>query len=321
MVKIVRQNYRCNHIIFNKIKNELKKIIHVDYIINHVGSTAIPNMSGKNIIDILIGVLNQDDLMATCHDLTSNGYYLGREKRKKYQFLASRKEETLPGDIHIHVAVINTKIYNDFLLLKNYLLNNSFVANNYSNYKLELAKKLNRKDYRRIKSNYVNNLIIDARKYYLNNYPSKIILLRHGKNIIDSKLNNNQLPLSDKGKMEAYKIKNKLNNNFDIIISSPSLRTKETAKIVGNNHDYIIDNRLLEKGYGNKKQDGKETTIDSYNRLISFLDDLKKYKNKRVLIVTHGSLLNLARNIIEERNIKRNHIGNCYMIEYINNKE
>ena len=321
MVKIVRQNYRSNQNLFNKTKTKLKNIIKVDCIVSSVGSTAIPNISGKNIIDILIGVLNTTDLITACNNLVNNGYYLGKDKGKKYQFLASRKEETTEGDIHLHVAVINTKRYNDFLLLKNYLLNNPTVANNYSNYKKELAKKVDRKDYRKIKSDYVSNLIIEARKYYLANFPKKLIFLRHGENVTNNKLSNNLLPLSKKGRKKANIIKDKLNNDFDIIISSPSLRTKETAKIVGNNSNFIIDKRLLEKGYGNKQQDGNETTMEAYERLIGFLDDLKEYKNKKVLIVTHGSLLNLAKNIMEEKNIKRNHIGFCYYIEYLINKE
>ena len=323
MVKIVRQNYRCNRVIFNRVKKELESFIKVDCIISHVGSTIIPNISGKNIIDILIGVMNTNDLTIVTNTLIKNGYYLGKETNKNYQFLASRKEETREGDIHLHVTIINSAKYNNFLLLKNYLLNNPNIAKDYSNHKKILANKyqLNRKEYRKIKSDYVSKMITDARKYYLTNFPKSLIFIRHAENIVDDKLSNNRLPLSKKGIIEATSARDKLSNSFDLIISSPAKRACQTAEIIGNNMNYVTDKRLLEKGYGNKLQDGKESDIDAVIRIHSFLDDLKKYPNKRILIVTHGSLLNLIRNVMEEKNIKRNHIGNCYISKYENIKE
>lgn len=322
-MKIVRQNYQNNRIIFNKTKKELKKIIKVDSIINHVGSTCIPNIYGKNIIDILIGVISIEDLNIASQNLIDAGYFKGKNSTKKYQFLASRKEETISGDIHLHLVVLNTPRYNNFLLLKNYLINNPKIAKEYSDYKKILSNKdhLNRKEYRKTKSIYVSRMISDARKYYLKNYPKSLIFIRHGENINDSKLNNNLLPLSPKGIKQALKAKNKLNNDFDLIISSPSLRACQTAEIIGNGNKYITDIRLLEKGYGNKLQNGKEKIVDAIERLQIFLDDIKKYSNKRILIVTHGSLINLVKNIIEEKNIKRKHIGNCYLIKYNISKE
>ena len=317
MVKIVRQNYRNNHIKFNNIKKELIKILGKEIIISHVGSTAIPNISGKNIIDILIGIENEDLIPEITNILINNGYYPGKDKSKKYRFFASRKEETQSGDIHLHVAIVNTKRYNDFLLLKNYLLNNPNIAKEYSDYKKILVNNnLARNKYRNTKKEYVTKMINDARDYYINNYPKELIFIRHAENVFDNKIKNDNLPLSKKGIKQAYKAKEKLNKSFDIIISSPSKRSQQTAEIIGDKMKYSIDSRLYEKGYGNKNHDGKESYIATVERINSFLDDIKKYKNKRILIVTHGSLINLIKNIIEEKNIKRKHINNCYIIKY-----
>ena len=58
MIKIIRQNYQKNINLFNKTKIQLVKLLGdlVDF--EHIGSTAIPDMSGKNIIDILIDTPN-----------------------------------------------------------------------------------------------------------------------------------------------------------------------------------------------------------------------------------------------------------------------
>jgi len=167
MVRIVKQNFDKNKEIYQKIKNQLECEIDEDIIINHVGSTAIPNIYGKNIIDILIGVENLDCFEKVAKRLTIIGYFpSNKSKTEEYQFFASRKEETVSGDIHIHLVKLYTDRYNDFILLKKYLLNNPLVAKEYSNYKKEILK-LKGKDreiYKKEKSDFVSNLIKQARK-------------------------------------------------------------------------------------------------------------------------------------------------------------
>ncbi len=316
MVEIVKQNYEDNIKLFNKIKSELIKILGKEYLINHVGSTAIPNMLGKNIIDILIGVNNQKEIVDVRNKLMEHNYYLGNHQNN-YSFLASSKKETKSGDIHIHIAIIHQKKYHDFLILKKYLLDNPTIAHNYSNYKIDIINKYGyeRNKYRSIKSKYVHKLIKEARLSLINKLPKKIIFIRHGENIVDDYLNNDLLSLSDIGIKQAKKAKERLKDQFDIVISSPSLRAIDTAKIIGN--QYIVDNNLLEKGYGNNYH-GDEPIELLYSRINNIFNNLTCYTNKRVLIVTHGSLIRLLQNIIEENNNKKAHINNCDIVIYEN---
>ena len=124
------------------------------------------------------------------------------------------------------------------------------------------------------------------------------------------------LPLSENGIRQVNNVKDKLNCSFNSIFSSPSLRCMETANIINNSIPHIIDVRLLEKGYGNKKHDGNETVFDTINRFVDFLHDLKKYKDQNVLVVTHGGFIRLVQNVIEEKNTRRKHINNCDFIKY-----
>ena len=50
MVDLVKQNFSKNKKLYNQIEKELREKLGKDYPITHVGSTAIPNMYGKNII-------------------------------------------------------------------------------------------------------------------------------------------------------------------------------------------------------------------------------------------------------------------------------
>ena len=165
MVELEKQNYLKNKKLYNKILKELRNNIDINITIDHVGSTAIPNMYGKNIIDILIGVENDNEFDKIKNILENNGYYASPKKNNIYQFFASTKDETKSGDIHIHLVIKDTGRYKEFLTLKKYLLSNKEEVNNYSNFKLNIIKKgiNNREEYKRIKSEYVSDLIERAK--------------------------------------------------------------------------------------------------------------------------------------------------------------
>ena len=84
-----------------------------------------------------------------------------KSKTEEYQFFASTKEETKSGDIHIHLALKDTNRYKEFILLKEYLLENEKEAIAYSNFKQKLisTQTNNRAEYKRLKSEYVTKII------------------------------------------------------------------------------------------------------------------------------------------------------------------
>src|SRR3989344_2240901 len=153
---------------------------------------------------------------------------------------------------------------------------------------------------------------------------NKYYILRHGealsnvKDIVSSwpeKFNNH---LTKKGremiKESAQQLKNTCAEqglSINLIFTSPLLRTKQTAEIVGEALKIKpkIDKRLREVGFGKlsngpidtlwnffkneeeriKKRPPKgETYVEILDRLINFLKDTdKKYKNKNILIISH----------------------------------
>ena len=172
MVKLEKQNFDENKQRYFEVKKWLEKGIG-NFSIFHVGSTAIPDMYGKNIIDILIGVDNEKEFEFVSNSLVRLGFNTSaKSKEKDYQFFASKKEETSSGDIHIHLAIKGTLRYSDFLVLKKYLLENKDEAKKYSDKKLELINNgiEDRKEYKRIKSEYVSELINRARENVKGDY-------------------------------------------------------------------------------------------------------------------------------------------------------
>ena len=163
MVILEEQNYNQNLRAYNEIKNQLKKQINKVIEVSHVGSTSIPSIKyGKNIIDILIGVKDKKEFAEIAKILESINYIPSdKSKTEEYQFFASTNEETKSGDIHIHLALKDKNRYKEFILLKEYLLENEKEAIAYSNFKQKLIEeKINdRKEYKRLKSEYVNKMI------------------------------------------------------------------------------------------------------------------------------------------------------------------
>lgn len=128
--------------------------------------------------------------------------------------------------------------------------------------------------------------------------------------------------LTEKGveqiKQSSESLKDK---NIDLIFSSPLKRTKETANIVASvlgkkEEEIVFDERLREmmilsrdgetwtkyhEDFPNNEEnfdhheEGDESFYMLKKRVMDFLDDIEsKYKNKNILIVTHGGLAWLA---------------------------
>lgn len=168
MVELIEQNFFENRNKFMQLKEQLKSVVG-EAPISHVGSTALPNMIGKNIIDILIGARDGKEFEDFKSSIINLGFSPSKNSATEiYQFFASRSSETGNGDTHIHLGIIGTKRYEDFITLKKYLLDNPAEAEHYAKVKQNIVKNITteRKEYRSIKGKYVTELIKRANNYY-----------------------------------------------------------------------------------------------------------------------------------------------------------
>ena len=141
-----------------------------------------------------------------------------------------------------------------------------------------------------------------------------VYVIRHGEVDVNAKglLNGrNDSILNAKGIKQVKQASEILKNiHFDFIICSPLKRTIETAKIINiNNKNIIYDNRILERDtkkmmyhnfqdvdhnyFYNLKYDiiyeDCEGFKSVFTRVANFIEGIKKhYKNKTILVVTHG---------------------------------
>lgn len=149
---------------FAQEKCRLAKLLPTDIKIEHVGSSAV-FIGGKNIVDILIGVPEREDMIFIKNILTKNGYFEGTDSHEDRIFLASTKEETGEGDFHVHICPINEESYRNFIILRDFLRDNPEKAQEYLKKKREFAEEANfdRKKYKVLKSAYVSKLLTEAK--------------------------------------------------------------------------------------------------------------------------------------------------------------
>ncbi|MGN1012688.1 MAG: histidine phosphatase family protein [Clostridia bacterium] len=142
-----------------------------------------------------------------------------------------------------------------------------------------------------------------------------LYVIRHGQtdwNIEKKLLSVTDIPLNDTGIKQCEEAEKLVKNlNYDLVICSPMLRTKQTAQIVNSkNIETIYDDRLIERNakslegidvntidyrgfwtLGKESIKDEETIEECKKRVYSLLDEIKdKYKDKNILIVTHNGI-------------------------------
>lgn len=145
-----------------------------------------------------------------------------------------------------------------------------------------------------------------------------LYVVRHGQtawNMEHKMLGRADLPLNEFGREQAENTKSNMKDiPLDVIISSPLKRARETAEIIHKNRNIpiLIEEGLIERDYGEfegvKREDfdydrfwyyekcetyeKAENTREFFQRIYKCLDEIKhQYKNKNVLIVTHGGVI------------------------------
>ncbi|NQX86396.1 MAG: GrpB family protein [Flavobacteriaceae bacterium] len=146
-----------------EIENELKGLEHN---IEHVGSTSVPKLDSKPIIDIDIIYDDESEFERIKSGLIKLGYYhngnQGIEKREVFK----REKKSLNGILdsishHLYVCQSNSKPLERHILMRNYLRKNDSARIKYQEMKYLLAEKANqdKKLYAKLKELNINNFI------------------------------------------------------------------------------------------------------------------------------------------------------------------
>lgn len=126
--------------------------------INHIGSTAVPDILAKPIVDILVELPEGSDWLQVKVLLENSGYICMSESESRMSF---NKGYTPLGYaekvFHIHIVRLGE---NDEICFRDYLMANPEVAKEYEALKLSLLPKYrnNRDGYTEAKTEFVNHV-------------------------------------------------------------------------------------------------------------------------------------------------------------------
>lgn len=133
--------------------------------INHIGSTAIPGIKAKPIIDILIELPLSDNMAAIINIMESAGYILMNETEHRLSFNKGYTPEGYAEKVyHIHFHETGD---NQEITFRDYLRANPQCAAEYTMLKLSLLPKYrhNRDGYTNAKSTFINKILAAANQH------------------------------------------------------------------------------------------------------------------------------------------------------------
>ena len=132
---------------FLKIKNELLKVLTVQCEVQHVGSTSIPGMKAKPIIDIDVGLENWADFEAVKKSLAEIGYehegdrgITGREAFGRNGLVHNEVLDSI--DHHLYVCSVDNEEYKRHILFRDYLRKHTEARDRYNQIKEEILAKV-----------------------------------------------------------------------------------------------------------------------------------------------------------------------------------
>ncbi len=152
---------------FTDIKSEIVKGLHgINHTIEHIGSTSVPNLDSKAIIDIDIIYSKSSDFEKIRLGLRKMGYdhngNQGIEDRDVFKRNGKLTNEILDKiKHHLYVCPIHSKALERHILSRNFLRNNNWARLQYQQMKYKLAEQANqdRKKYADLKEQNVNDFI------------------------------------------------------------------------------------------------------------------------------------------------------------------
>lgn len=122
--------------------DNLKNILKDDIIdAQHIGSTSIKSICAKPIIDIVVGVSDFDKIMQHNEELLRNGIVYRREDHPGQHLYVCGDLENDIQTHYIHVVIFESKVWNNYLNMRDYLNAHEEDAKKYSDLKKQLAKE------------------------------------------------------------------------------------------------------------------------------------------------------------------------------------
>ena len=149
---------------FEEEKARIQQVISPFVIrIEHIGSTAVPDLPAKPVIDILIGVHSLADAPLFLPPLQKLGYRYISELEKEFPERRYLQKLTASTHTHhLHIAEPDSQFFLDHLRFRDLLRAHPDLAGKYAKLKYELAKRYryDREAYTDAKTNFIQKVLL-----------------------------------------------------------------------------------------------------------------------------------------------------------------
>ena len=110
--------------------------------VQHIGSTAVPSIKAKPIIDIVVGVTSIEAALTLVPDLEAAGFIRRHVSQDEdHLFFSCVGDEENVRTHHVHVVPYGENRWVSYVALRDYLKNDASAAKEYERLKEELASK------------------------------------------------------------------------------------------------------------------------------------------------------------------------------------
>jgi GrpB-like predicted nucleotidyltransferase (UPF0157 family) len=150
--------------LFDEERVRIDAAIH-DYIgsIEHIGSTAVPGLAAKPVIDILIGAHSLAEAPCFIPPLQAMGYIYIEELEKQIPERRYLQKVSPAGHTHhLHIAEPSSPFYIEHLHFRDVLRAHPEVAQEYAELKFRLAKQFrnDRPAYTEAKNDFIKKVLL-----------------------------------------------------------------------------------------------------------------------------------------------------------------
>jgi len=161
MEKYVFRKYDPNYKkLFDQEREKLLSFLDEEVKIEHVGSTAVPGLGGKGILDIIVGV---SDMESVKKQLEQAGYEF-RERAsypERYFFRIDYPYKNGRRRVHIHLTPLHSQDWREIINFRDYLLRHPEKVEEYAEIKKKAAQKAQgeQKKYKEYKQDFIDDIL------------------------------------------------------------------------------------------------------------------------------------------------------------------
>jgi GrpB-like predicted nucleotidyltransferase (UPF0157 family) len=160
-------------VLFEKEKNRILSVIGKKVIaVEHVGSTSVPGLGAKPIVDIMVGIRRLSDAQDCIKPLESIGYeYVPEYEASIPERRYFHRGPHIPNKhYHLHMVEHNSDFWTRHLLFRDHLRTHACTASEYCELKKQLAAKhrSNREAYTEAKTSFIESALSKALSQQMN---------------------------------------------------------------------------------------------------------------------------------------------------------